>query len=79
MAKLTFKFENTENNREASNIEFTVPDDPTIGEFKILCVRLAHAMGYSEKTIRKEFGNLVFGNEVPHTIKTLLNEIQNEG
>jgi len=78
MGKLIFKYTETEQNREASNIELTVPDDLSIQEYKIMCVRLAHTMGFSEKTIKKEFGNLVFGNETPHDLKQLLNEIKRD-
>ena len=76
MGKLIFKYTENEKNREATSIELTVPDDMNIGEYKIMCVRLAHAMGFSEKTIHKEFGNLIFGNDKPHDIKNLLNEIK---
>ena len=75
MGKLIFKYTETERNREASEISLTVPDDLNISEYKIMCIRMAHSMGFSEKTIQKEFGNLIFGNDKPHDIKTLLNEI----
>ncbi len=76
MGKLIFKYTETEKNREASNIEMTVPDDMNISEYKLMCIRLAHAMGFQEKSIEKVFGNLIYGNENPHNIKTLLNEIK---
>lgn len=79
MGKLIFKYTETEKNREASTIELTVPDDMNIGEYKIMCVRLAHSMGFQETSIQKEFGNLIYGNDTPHNIKTLLNEINNGG
>lgn len=78
MGKLIFKYTGEERNREATSIEMIVPDDMNIGEYKTMCVRMAHAMGFSEKTITKEFGNLIFGNDKPHDIKQLLNEIKSE-
>jgi hypothetical protein len=61
--------------REASKIEFEVPDDMNISEFKVMCVRLASAMGYHENSIKKSFGDLVFGNDEPNSIKELLDEL----
>lgn len=78
MAKLIFRYTDTElgeENREASEIELTVPDDMNITEYKTMCVRLASALGYTEKTIEKGFGDLVFGDEDVNTIKDLLDEL----
>jgi hypothetical protein len=78
MGKLIFRYtedDMIDNNREASEIELTVPDDMNIQEYKVMCVRLASAMGYSEKTIQKGFGDLVFGEENINTIKDLLDEL----
>ena len=78
MGKLIFRYTENDmidNNREASEIELTVPDDMNIQEYKVMCVRLASAMGYSEKTIQKGFGDLVFGEENINTIKDLLDEL----
>jgi len=78
MGKFIFKYTEADNVREASSIEFTVPDGMNISEYKIVCIRMAHAMGFSEKTIKKQFGDLLYGNDNPSDIKTLINEI-NEG
>ena len=62
MAKLTFKYTESdviESNREASEITFLFPDELDIHEFKCICIRLAAAMGYSEKTILNSFGDIV--------------------
>lgn len=78
MGKLIFNYTDTELlevQREASKIEFEVPDDMNISEFKVMCVRLASAMGYHENSIKKSFGDLVFGNDEPNTIKELLDEL----
>ena len=78
MGKLIFNHTDTELlevQREASKIEFEVPDDMNISEFKVMCVRLASAMGYHENSIKKSFGDLVFGNDEPNTIKELLDEL----
>ena len=78
MGKLIFRYtedDMIDNNREASKIELTVPDDMNIQEYKVMCVRLASAMGYTEKTIQSGFGDLIFGNENINTIKDLLDEL----
>ena len=77
MGKLIFRYtdELVEDIREAKEIELTVPDDMDINEFKVMCVRLASAMGYQEKSIQKAFGDLVFGDEDVNTLKELLDEL----
>ena len=62
-------------NREASKIEFDVPDDMDINEYKVVCVRMASAMGYGNKSIKKSFGDLVYGNEDKNELKELLDEL----
>ena len=56
MAKLIFITEESEN-REASKIEFTVPNDMDIWEFKRMCIRMAGAMGYTSISTKKAFGH----------------------
>ena len=77
MGKFIFRYtdELVEANREAREIEFTVPDDMDIHEFKVMCVRMASAMGYQQTSIEKSFGDLVFGDEDVNTIKELLDEL----
>lgn len=77
MGKLIFRYtdELVEEIREAKEIELTVPDDMDIHEFKVMCVRLASAMGYQEKSIQKGFGNLVYGDEDVNTLKELLDDL----
>lgn len=78
MGKLIFRYtdnEYKEVNREASEIELTVPDDMDIHEFKVMCVRLASSMGYHDKSIVKAFGDLIYGDENVNTIKELLDEL----
>ena len=81
MGKLIFRYtdELVEENREAREIEFTVPDDMDIHEFKVMCVRMAGAMGYQEKSIKKSFGDLIFGDEDVNTLKELLDELNIKG
>lgn len=74
MAKLVYTIDD-EYNREASNIELTVPDDMTIHEFKVICVRLASAMGYHHETIKKGFGDLIYGEDKPEELRQLLNDL----
>jgi hypothetical protein len=77
MGKLIFRYtdELVEANREAREIEFTVPDDMDINEFKVMCVRMASAMGYHENSISKSFGDLIFGDEDVNDLKGLLDEL----
>lgn len=78
MAKLIFKYTSNDEFiecREASEIQFVVPDDMDINEYKVMCVRLASAIGYQDKTIKKAFGDLIFGDEDVNTLKDLLNEL----
>ena len=55
MAKLIFIIDEEEN-REASKIEFEVPNDMDIWEYKRICIRMAGAMGYASLSVRKAFG-----------------------
>ena len=77
MAKLIFKYtdELLEECREASQIEFTLPDDVTINEFKVMCVRMASALGFHHNSIQGCFGDLVFGDENVDELKQLFDEL----
>lgn len=78
MGKLIFRYTDEDFlkiQREASKIEFDVPDDMDMNEFKVMCVRLASAMGYHEKSIKRAFGDLIFGDDNPNTIKELLDDL----
>mgnify|MGYP001208196874 FL=1 len=77
MGKLIFRYTDELVNeiREAKEIEFTVPDDMDITEFKVMCVRMAQAMGYTEKSITKSFGDLVWGSDNAGNLKDLLDEL----
>jgi uncharacterized UBP type Zn finger protein len=55
MAKFIFIIEE-ELNREASKIEFEVPNDMDVWEYKRMCIRMAGAMGYTSISVRKAFG-----------------------
>lgn len=78
MAKLIFKYtdELLENLEEASEIEFTIKDELNIHQFKILCVRMASALGFHQNSIQKSFGELVYGDEeMDNEFKKILDEI----
>ena len=78
MGKLIFSYTDKDFknlNREVNKIEFDVPDDMDINEYKVVCVRLAAALGYGNKSIKKSFGDLVFGNEDVNELKDLLDEL----
>jgi hypothetical protein len=82
MGKLIFTYTDkdfVENNREASKIELDVPDDMDIQEYKVVCVRLASAMGYTNKTITRAFGDLIYGEEDRNNLKDLLDELKIKG
>ena len=51
--KLTYERGNTSS--EAQRIEFDTPPGMTIHEFKLLCKRMAAALGYSETSINDAF------------------------
>jgi hypothetical protein len=69
MAKLIFIIEEQEN-REASKIEFEVPNDMDIWEYKRMCVRMAGAMGYTSLSVKKSFGQ-----EYQNNLEKELNQI----
>jgi len=72
MGKLIFTYTDKDyikHNREVSKIELDVH------EFKVVCVRLASTIGYSNKSIIKSFGDLIYGEEDKHNLKDLLNEL----
>jgi hypothetical protein len=52
MAKLIFIIDEEEN-REASKIEFEVPNDMDVWEYKRMCIRMAGAMGYTSLSVKK--------------------------
>lgn len=56
MAKLTYTRDEDEFITEASKIEFTISEDMDIYEFHTMCIRMAHAIGYHAKSIKKAFG-----------------------
>lgn len=74
MAKLVYQIDDSYN-REASEISFDVPNDMNINEYKIICVRLAHAMGYHYKSIEKCFGDLEFETESDREFKQFMRGI----
>lgn len=59
-------------NREAQKIELAVPDDMNIFEFKIMCVRLASALGYTDTSIKKSFGSTEYESESDKEFKLFL-------
>jgi len=82
MGKLIFTYTDKdfiENNREANKVELDVPDDMDINEYKIVCVRMASAIGYGIKSMKKTFRDLVFRQDDTNTIKELLDELNIKG
>ena len=74
MAILSYKSEEPLN-REANNISFDVPDDMNIFEFKIMCVRMASAMGYTDTTIKKAFGDTEYETESDREFKQFIKSL----
>lgn len=66
MAKLIFKYtdELSEDCREASEIVFKIPDNFNIHEYKIICTRLASAIGFTESTIKNSFGENIYDSDL---------------
>jgi hypothetical protein len=78
MAKLIFNIDQGEMEcREASNIEFTVPDDMNIFEFKTMCIRLASAMGYGQGSINRAFSDIsndrLYNSKIDSDIREVIN------
>lgn len=69
MAKLIFIIDE-DTNREASKIEFDIPNDIDVWEYKRMCIRMAGAMGYTSVSVKK-----AFGQEYIDTLQVELNEI----
>ena len=61
MAKFIFIIDEIDN-REASKIEFEVPNDMDVWEYKRMCIRTAGAMGYASLSVRKAFGKEYLNN-----------------
>jgi hypothetical protein len=55
MAKLEYTNDDLYN-REATKISLEFDNDLNIHEFKTICMRMASAMGYTQKTIKSSFG-----------------------
>ena len=62
MAKFIFIIDEAEN-REASKIEFEVPNDMDVWEYKRMCIRMAGAMGYTSLSVKKAFGQEYINNK----------------
>lgn len=56
MSKLIY-ISDIPNNREAKEIQFSISNDLDIYEFKIVCKRLASAMGYHSNSIQRAFSD----------------------
>ena len=74
MGLLNYESESS-HNREAKNISFDVPDDMNIYEYKIMCVRMAHAMGYDHNSFKKAFGSLDYETESDRDFKEFMEAI----
>jgi hypothetical protein len=74
MAILIYKSEEPLN-REDKNISIDVPDDMNIFEFKIMCVRMASALGYTDTTIKKAFGDSDYESDADREFKQFIKSI----
>ena len=73
MAKFIFIIDEEEN-REASKIEFEVPNDMDVWEYKRMCMRMAGAMGYTSLSIRKSFG-IEYKKDLDNELKELYSNV----
>ena len=80
MAKLIFTIdEGSSTYREACNIELTVPNDMNVHEFKIVCARLAAAIGYTNGSIKSAFGELDYTTESDALFSEWMNTLNYTG
>jgi hypothetical protein len=61
-------------NKEAKKISFEFNDDVDIFEFKTICVRMASAMGYADKSIKSAFGK-EYNGDIEKEFKELLDAV----
>ncbi len=61
-------------NREASKIEFEVPNDMDVWEYKRMCMRMAGAMGYTSLSVRKAFG-IEYKKDLDNELNELYNTV----
>jgi predicted regulator of amino acid metabolism with ACT domain len=47
-----------EDSVEPHRVVFEFNTGPTVADFKIICMRMASALGYDERSIREVFGNI---------------------
>jgi len=72
MGRLAYKLtekDSLDYSREANEIIFEIPDGLKIQEFKVVCMRMASAMGYSDKSIKNSFGSI---DETSHNVDDLI-------
>ena len=76
MGKLKFEYTEKEHCREASTISMDIPDDMDINEYKVICVRLAAAMGFQSKSIESAFGDLIYGMDKEEELKEIIKSLK---
>jgi len=69
---LTYEIQ-CEDNREAKKIQFELPIDLNIKEFKRMCMRMAYSLGYANNSIVKTFGHDEDEDDFLEKTKFLLN------
>ena len=60
--------------KEAKSVELKIPNEMTCGEFKTICIRMAHAIGYHENSVRENFGKIEDSKSNENQLKLLLND-----
>ena len=53
--------------RGSETKELKLPNDMNCSEFKVICIRMAHAIGYHENSVRETFGNIADINKSKDT------------
>lgn len=73
MGRLEYSTDN-KYNKEAKRISFEFNDDIDIFQFKTICVRMASAMGYTDKSIKSAFGK-EYSGDIEKEFKELLDTV----
>tara|TARA_R110000823_G_scaffold216441_15_gene346040 strand:- start:4168 stop:4401 length:234 start_codon:yes stop_codon:yes gene_type:complete len=60
--------------KEAKSIELKIPNEMTCDEFKIMCVRMAHAIGYHQNSVAETFGKIKDKLSNANQLKLLLKD-----
>jgi hypothetical protein len=69
--RLVYLRNSTDDNVEPTKIIFEFDAGPTVDDFKIICMRMAAALGYDEELIKSSFGTIPDDVICEETIKKI--------